>query len=123
MEDIFSKELIEAIKNNKEIAEILQNKQTLYKREVELEFLADYTRFQALPGPDQTAHIDDKLAVDKVLSTLSSREQRIIRQRYFEGKTYEEIGRTEKVTMERARQIEGRILRKLKHPARSSGLK
>ncbi|MFA5270564.1 MAG: sigma-70 family RNA polymerase sigma factor [Patescibacteria group bacterium] len=60
--------------------------------------------------------------IDKILSTLSVREQRVIRLRYGlddgVSRTLEEIGREFNVTRERIRQIEVKALRKLKHPSR-----
>lgn len=60
-----------------------------------------------------------------VLSTLSPREEKILRLRYgFDGreKTLEEIGAELHVTRERIRQIELRALRKLRHPSRAHRL-
>ena len=62
------------------------------------------------------------LKVHKVLSTLSSREEMVIKQRYgfVDGKerTLEEVGKILKVTRERIRQIENKAFRKIKHPSR-----
>ncbi|MFQ5647504.1 MAG: sigma-70 family RNA polymerase sigma factor [bacterium] len=122
LEDLFSRELVEILQNNKEIAGSLQNKQTIYKPEVELEFLADYTRFQALPGPDDFTNVEDKMVIDKVLDTLSPREQRIIRQIFYEGKNYKEIGKAEGLTGSRVMQIKCRALRKMQRPSRAEVL-
>ena len=60
--------------------------------------------------------------VDKALSTLTPREEMIIRMRYGIGEktdyTLEEVGSVLGLTRERIRQIEAKALRKLKHPAR-----
>jgi RNA polymerase primary sigma factor len=65
--------------------------------------------------------------IDDVLSTLTFREQEIIKLRYGlgDGYTYtlEEVGRIFKVTRERVRQIEAKAVRKLQHPVRSTQLK
>ena len=58
-----------------------------------------------------------------VLSTLTAREERVIRLRFGIGlnteHTYQEIGKKYGVGGERIRQIEQKALRKLKHPSRS----
>ena len=64
-----------------------------------------------------------KVAITKVLSTLTAREERVIRGRFFEGETFEDIGQVLCVTRERVRQIEAKAMRKMKHPSRSEILK
>ena len=64
-----------------------------------------------------------KQVVTKVLSTLTSREERLLRLRFFYNKTLREIGEMFNVNSERVRQIEAKALRKLKHPSRSKELK
>ncbi len=63
----------------------------------------------------------------RVLSTLSPREERVLRLRFGidenSDHTLEEVGRNFEVTRERIRQIEAKALRKLRHPSRSSDLK
>ncbi len=63
----------------------------------------------------------------KVLETLSKKEAEIVRKRFGIGdgvsQTLEEVGRHFKVTRERIRQLEGRALRKLRHPQKSRLLK
>ncbi len=83
---------------------------------------------EATPSPSQTVY--DELLRDKieqVLSTLTPREQRILRLRFglINGKCYtlEEVGQKFGLTRERIRQIEGRALRRLRHPRRSRQLK
>ncbi len=62
----------------------------------------------------------------KVLSTLTSREEKVIRLRYGldDGmmRTLEEVGEMFSVTRERVRQIEAKALKKLRHPTRSKSL-
>ena len=62
-----------------------------------------------------------------VLSTLSPREERVLRMRFGIGMntdhTLEEVGAQFAVTRERIRQIEAKALRKLKHPTRSRKLR
>jgi RNA polymerase primary sigma factor len=80
------------------------------------------------PSPAQTVYeelLKDK--IESVLSTLTPREQRILRLRFglVNGKCYtlEEVGQKFGLTRERIRQIEARALRRLRHPRRSRHLK
>ena len=63
----------------------------------------------------------------KVLSTLTAREEKVLRMRFGIGEesdhTLEEVGQDFNVTRERIRQIEAKALRKLRHPSRSAKLK
>jgi RNA polymerase primary sigma factor len=65
--------------------------------------------------------------VEEVLSTLTTREARILRLRFGlqNGRQYtlEEVGQKFGLTRERIRQIEGRALRRLRHPRRSRQLR
>ena len=73
------------------------------------------------------AHAMLKDQLHRVLSTLSRREEKVIRLRFGLGdgtpRTLEEVGTIFKVTRERVRQIEAKALRKLRHPSRSRKLK
>ena len=64
--------------------------------------------------------------MNKVLSTLTAREERVVRLRFGLGdgqpRTLEEVGNIFSVTRERIRQIEAQALRKLKHPSRRNKL-
>ncbi|MDA9655129.1 RNA polymerase sigma factor RpoD [Pelagibacteraceae bacterium] len=66
-------------------------------------------------------------ATTKILSSLTAREERVLRMRFGIGMnsdhTLEEVGQQFSVTRERIRQIEAKALRKLKHPSRSKKLK
>jgi RNA polymerase primary sigma factor len=63
----------------------------------------------------------------RVLSTLTPREEKVLRMRFGIGEksdhTLEEVGQDFEVTRERIRQIEAKALRKLRHPSRSKKLK
>jgi RNA polymerase primary sigma factor len=68
-----------------------------------------------------------KEQTERVLHTLSAREEKIIKMRFGleDGSehTLEEVGRSFAVTRERIRQIEAKALRKLRHPSRSDKLR
>ena len=63
----------------------------------------------------------------KILSTLTPREEKVLRMRFGIGEkadhTLEEVGQNFEVTRERIRQIEAKALRKLRHPSRSKRLR
>jgi RNA polymerase primary sigma factor len=65
--------------------------------------------------------------IEEVLSSLTEREEKIIRMRFGIGigteHTLEEVGKYFKLTRERIRQIEIKALKKLRHPARSKMLR
>jgi RNA polymerase primary sigma factor len=65
--------------------------------------------------------------MEQVLATLTPREARILRLRFglVDGRSYtlEEVGQKFGLTRERIRQIEGKALRRLRHPRRSRQLK
>jgi RNA polymerase primary sigma factor len=90
--------------------------------------LEDFIEDRSGPGPSFTA-LDflRKQEVQKVLSTLSDREAKIIKLRFGIDsgypRTLEEVGKIFKVTRERVRQIEAKAVRKLRHPSRSRYLK
>lgn len=75
-----------------------------------------------------TEFVDSSLKeeIDKVLSTLTPREEKIIRMRLGIGEktdyTLEEVGDVFGLTRERIRQIEAKALRKLQHPSRRKRL-
>ncbi len=64
---------------------------------------------------------------EKLLSTLSAKEEKVLRMRFGLGEkadcTLEEVGTDMDVTRERIRQIEAKALQKMRHPARSEHLK
>jgi RNA polymerase primary sigma factor len=77
----------------------------------------------------QDAAISSNLAkrIQKVLSTLNEREEKILRMRFGIGErhdhTLDEVGQVFELTRERIRQIEEKALRKLKHSSRADKLK
>jgi RNA polymerase primary sigma factor len=68
-----------------------------------------------------------KDATTRILSTLTAREEKVLRMRFGIGlqsdHTLEEVGQQFSVTRERIRQIESKALRKLRHPSRSRRLR
>ncbi len=82
---------------------------------------------KALDPLDQAVKSNLSEATTKILSTLTPREERVLRMRFGVGMntdhTLEEVGLQFSVTRERIRQIEAKALRKLKHPSRSKQLK
>ena len=90
--------------------------------------LGDFIEDQnALMPLDQAIRSNLSAATTKILSTLTPREERVLRMRFGVGMntdhTLEEVGLQFSVTRERIRQIEAKALRKLKHPSRSKQLK
>jgi len=90
--------------------------------------LGSFIEDDTTPTPTQSAHqnlLREK--VEEVLSTLTPREARILRLRFglINGRSYtlEEVGQKFGLTRERIRQIEGKALRRLRHPRRSRQLR
>ena len=88
------------------------------------DFIEDKNTIQPLEAAIQT---NLRQSCTAVLSTLSPREERVLRMRFGIGMnsdhTLEEVGMQFAVTRERIRQIEAKALRKLKHPTRSKKLR
>lgn len=90
--------------------------------------LGDFIQDDNVPVPaDAAAFTLLKEQLVEVLSTLTDREQKVLRLRFGlddgRARTLEEVGREFSVTRERIRQIEAKALRKLRHPSRSRKLK
>ena len=90
--------------------------------------LGNFIENDSLPTPAQSAHtkiLQEK--IEDLLATLTPREARILRLRFGlqNGRSYtlEEVGQKFGLTRERIRQIEGRALRRLRHPRRSRQLR
>lgn len=88
------------------------------------DFIEDKTA--VLPS-DATLYSKLKEVITGMLSSLTPREERVLRMRFGIGMvtdhTLEEVGKQFSVTRERIRQIEAKALRKLQHPKRSRTLK
>ncbi|MGN0536809.1 MAG: RNA polymerase sigma factor RpoD [Acutalibacteraceae bacterium] len=90
--------------------------------------LGDFIPDDDAPAPqDSASHTLLKEQLSDVLSTLTPREERVLRLRFGledgRSRTLEEVGEVFNVTRERIRQIEAKALRKLRHPSRSKKLK
>jgi len=90
--------------------------------------LGDFIQDESIPTPVEATNqtlLHEQL--DDVVSTLTEREQRVIKLRFGwddgRPRTLEEVGKEFNVTRERIRQIEAKALRKLRHPNRSRKLK
>lgn len=106
----------------KEAGRILKRKELCADRSYSI---TDYTIYD-----DAISAAEDQIwceelsgAVESVLSQLTTREEEVLRLRFFEGLTGGECGKKFGVTRERVRQIEQKALRKLRHPSRSKLLK
>jgi RNA polymerase primary sigma factor len=90
--------------------------------------LGDFVEDQGSLAPTEaTSRQLLKEQIDKVLNELTDREKKVLQLRFGlkdgQTRTLEEVGREFNVTRERIRQIEGKALRKLRHPTRSRKLK
>ena len=90
--------------------------------------LGDFIQDDNVPVPaEAAAQTLLKEQLDEVLSTLTEREQKVLRLRFGmsdgRARTLEEVGKEFDVTRERIRQIEAKALRKLRHQSRSRKLR
>ncbi len=91
-------------------------------------YLEDFIEDKSGPAPSNIAtDYLRKAEVEKILSTLTDREAKVIKLRFGIDtgypRTLEEVGRVFRVTRERVRQIEAKAVRKLRHPSRSKPLR
>jgi len=90
--------------------------------------LGDFIEDRGVVSPiDHVIGANLKEQTNKVLRTLTPREEQVLKMRFGVGDgsehTLEEVGRSFNVTRERIRQIESKALRKLRHPSRSKKLR
>jgi RNA polymerase primary sigma factor len=115
---------IEKVRSARKIAQTPMSFETPIGEEEDAH-LGDFIEDKTVISPSEAAislNLQEKIA--SMLRKLTPREERIIRMRFgFEDgnpHTLEEVGHTFAVTRERIRQIEAKVLRKLRHPSRSS---
>ncbi|HXX52957.1 MAG TPA: sigma-70 family RNA polymerase sigma factor, partial [Thermodesulfovibrionales bacterium] len=94
----------------------------------ETSHLSDFIEDRTTPSPLESLISDDlRYHIDKLVGTLSPKEERIIRKRYGIGEeasyTLEELGHEFKVSRERIRQIEVKAVKKLRYPVKSMWLR
>jgi RNA polymerase primary sigma factor len=90
--------------------------------------LGDFIEDKKILNPlDSVTYQNLSEQTQSVLSTLTPREEKVLRLRFGIGEkadhTLEEVGKDFDVTRERIRQIEAKALRKLRHPIRNKKLK
>ena len=90
--------------------------------------LGDFIEDKKVTSPvDAVINLNLSEQTRKVLSTLTPREEKVLRMRFGIGEkadhTLEEVGQDFAVTRERIRQIEAKALRKLRHPSRRKKLR
>ncbi|HYL63888.1 MAG TPA: RNA polymerase sigma factor RpoD [Candidatus Methylomirabilis sp.] len=114
---------VDAVRKTKKIAQQPLSFETPIGEDQETH-LSDLVEDKGVVSPSDAAinlNLKDQMA--RMLSTLTPREERIIKMRFGldDGSehTLEEVGRVFSVTRERIRQIEAKALRKLRHPSRS----
>ena len=92
---------------------------------VPLEYAHDLAD-EGMSPEEETILSELKKKTTSVLSSLTAREERVLRMRFGMGvkdHTLEEIGNVFNINREPIRQIEAKSLRKLKHPSRSRNLR
>ena len=90
--------------------------------------IGDFIEDRETPAPaDAASYALLKEQLNEVLHTLTPREENVLKLRFGledgRPRTLEEVGQQFNITRERIRQIEGKALRKLRHPSRSKKLK
>ena len=125
-----AKEMSMPVERVREILKISQEPVSLETPigEEEDSHLGDFIKDDNVPVPaDAAAFTLLKEQLEEVLGTLTEREQKVLTLRFGledgRARTLEEVGKEFNVTRERIRQIEGKALRKLRHPSRSRKLK
>lgn len=125
--DEIAEELNMPVERVREIMRIAQDPVSLETPigEEEDSHLGDFIPDEDAPAPAEAASlILLKEQINQVLSTLTEREEKVLRLRFGledgRSRTLEEVGKQFNVTRERIRQIEAKALRKLRHPNRSN---
>ena len=125
-----AKEMDMSVERVREILKISQEPVSLETPigEEEDSHLGDFIQDDNVPVPaDAAAFTLLKEQLVEVLSTLTDREQKVLRLRFGlddgRARTLEEVGKEFNVTRERIRQIEAKALRKLRNPVRSKRIR
>ena len=125
-----AKEMDMSVERVREILKISQEPVSLETPigEEEDSHLGDFIQDDNVPVPaDAAAFTMLKEQLEDVLSTLTDREQKVLRLRFGlddgRARTLEEVGKEFNVTRERIRQIEAKALRKLRNPVRSKRIR
>jgi RNA polymerase primary sigma factor len=142
-----SKQLVQELGREPKAEEIAKRmKFPIEKVQVILKICKEPISLETPIGNDEDSHLEDfiedkaslipldtviqqelKMQVKSVINTLTKKEAEIIKRRFglTDGvsQTLEEVGKHFNVTRERIRQLEGKALRKLRHPGRSYSLK
>lgn len=84
--------------------------------EVQTDRLIDHPEVLQIAAPETENHQFDTTGFEDALASLTSRQQAVLKYRYFEGLTQSDTGKKFGLTHERIRQIENVALRKLRHP-------
>ena len=128
--DEISKEIDMPVDKVREIMRVAQEPVSLETPigEEEDSHLGDFIPDNDATAPaDAASHTMLREQLSDVLSTLTPREEKVLRLRFGledgRSRTLEEVGKEFNVTRERIRQIEAKALRKLRHPSRSRKLK
>ena len=128
--DEIAEEMGISVEKVREILKIAQEPVSLETPigEEEDSHLGDFIPDDDAPAPAEAAAFSMlKEQLEDVLSTLTDREQKVLRLRFGlddgRARTLEEVGKEFNVTRERIRQIEAKALRKLRHPSRSRKLR
>ena len=111
--------LPEDLWSNEQLYPLETNMSSIEMDSVEVSALLDYR--QATYLPDETSGELTK-HIDFALATLRQREEIVLRMRFHEDMSYEQIGKRFDLSIERIRQIEALALRKLRHQSISSVL-
>lgn len=97
-----------------------KNKKEVIIKESEMEYIINAPH-NLCPSPEGIAISEEvSLGIKQALQTLTPREQKIIEMRFTQELTYKNCGIIFNVSTERARQIEGKALRKLRSPNRAA---
>jgi RNA polymerase sigma factor (sigma-70 family) len=112
-EDLWSNEQLYPLEKNFSEMEMDHAQVVALLPQEQQSYLLDLSEFE---------RVQTKALVSKVVSTLTPREQQVIRMRFEDDLTFDECANRLGVTRERVRQIEAKALRNLRHPARAGML-